>query len=468
MKILLVAPIIVDEPDSPKETPFSHGVEIPLGLLSLKAYLNKMGVDCRILDMRVCPDPYSELKSNLNEYGPTIVGLTAFTLEILGAHEIAKIVKNYDNSIVTIIGGIHVSALPVETLQTYPYFDIAVFGEGELTLIELIDALKMDRPLFPIQGVAFRTSDNIHLGVPRPLLEDLDKLPVPDRSGIDFTKYVPGKATFNSLRVPTTGIMAGRGCPYNCFHCSKGVWGKTVRYRSARRIYEEIVECVSRYDIRDFRFFDDILTLPSGPIEELCQYIIEGRLNISFNCYSRIDHVRPDILRLMKQAGCYHIKYGIEFGSENAIKLSNRRTTLKQAQDAVAITRKVGILVKGNFLMGIPGETPEDCEKTIQFAKTLSPDLVSFGVFCLYPGSVFYRKLQDNNANFQNKMMPKDMVVRLVSRAYREFYLRPGWMVQFFLLMIRDRWFFTGGIAALSSGFFSLFRFFMKRLFSKR
>lgn len=462
-RTLLVNPVNAQGPKGPKRNVFSSGHEIPLGLMSLSSYLRSGGYEAKILDLRTSANPLDDLRNTIDEYSPQIVGLTAFTCEIMGAAQVAETVKAIDPAILTVAGGIHASSLPQETLRQFPAFDLVVYGEGEVTLAEIVRAHQTQGDYSDIRGLAIRTGTEILLTPARSYIEKLDSLPFPDRSEVDMSRYEPGAATFNCLRTPTTGIMAGRGCPFNCYHCSKGVWGRTVRYRSAANIFSEIRECVRSHGIHDFRFFDDVLTLPQGPVRDLCAMLIDSDLNISFNCYSRIDHIDEDLLRLMKRAGCYHIKYGIEFGSERVLKLSNRCTTLDQARSAVSITKKAGILVKGNFMMGAPGESVEDCERTIIFAKEISPDLVSFGLFNLLPGSKFYKDASGDCDKSGMQQLNKDVAVGLISRAYREFYFRPQYFWQFLQHVVFNTRRWKMGLKVGVVGMWSLMDFFLRR-----
>jgi len=465
LRVLLVQPTVVFGPGGPKRGAFHMGIEIPLAILYLKAYLDQRAYDSRVLDLRLSDHPLDRLQQELEEFRPQVVGVTAFEPEMLGANEVARSVKAFDDSIVTVIGGLHVSAIPRQILEKYPCFDLVVHGEGELTLVELLSALQTGKDFQSINGLAFRNAQEVHQTPPRAFVKNLDEFPFPDRSAVLNKKYRPNAVTFNYLHLPTTGIIAGRGCPYDCYHCSKGVWGKTIRFRSPENIFEEMRQCVEKYGMRDFRFFDDILTMPKGPCKDLCQMILDHGLKISFTCYSRVNYVSEDMLRLMKRAGCFHIKYGIEFGTESSIERSNRRTTLDEARTAVALTKKAGIMVKGNFMMGIPSETVEDCEKTIEFARELSPDLVSFAPFYLFPGSRFHQEIVlEKKTGPQYELIPYDVLMKLVSRAYRAFYFRPSYPFQLLRLAFSDPSRLGLTLTVLFKGCFTLLVFFVYRL----
>jgi radical SAM superfamily enzyme YgiQ (UPF0313 family) len=158
--------------------------------------------------------------------------------------------------------------------------------------------------------------------------------------------------------------------------------------------------------------------------------VIDRNLNISWNCWSRVNDVDEDKLRLMKAAGCYHIKFGIEFGTEKALKLSRKGATLDQARTAVALAKRVGIECKGSFIFGIPGETIEDCRETLKFALELSPHFATFYAFDLIPGSPFYDHLVKGAIDRERDILPREITESLANDAYRAFYARPKFLVQ--------------------------------------
>jgi anaerobic magnesium-protoporphyrin IX monomethyl ester cyclase len=386
--------ILLIRPKRLEDKFYAIGMDIPLGLAYLSAYLKKDKFRVSIFDMSVERNAGTKLISLIKQYNPAAVGITAFTQEIGAAFEAAREIKESGSKAAVIIGGIHASALPVETLKEFSVFDYLVYGEGEETLSSLMKFLIYGGDVRKIQGLCFRDGKDVIMNEPRKLFDDLDKLPFPDRDALCLSKYIPNEA--NYMRLPTTGILSTRGCPFGCNFCSKGIFGRRVRMRTADNMVDEIRRCRSRYGIKDFRFFDDNISLSRERLKKFCSIIEEKKLDISWNCYSRVDLVDSGILRMMKKAGCYHIKYGIEVGTEKALKLINKGTTLKQAEEAVRLTKRHGIECKASFMLGIPGEDMNDVEKTIEFSRKLSPDFVSFTILKPLPGSQIYKEALAN------------------------------------------------------------------------
>jgi anaerobic magnesium-protoporphyrin IX monomethyl ester cyclase len=425
-RILLIQPM---QGEYTRKAIFQPGVELPLNLTSLAAYLERAGIPCTLLDLRTVASPEQALQEALERERPAWAGISAFSSEIVPAARIAGEIKKVRPGIPVVIGGYHATAEPEETLRGCTDFDFLVHGEGERTALELARCFQNGKPVHAVKGAAWRRGDEVVINPARALIRDLDTLPFTHRDKLDLSRYLPSPGTGNFLRLPSTGIMASRGCPYNCYYCSKGVWGTRIRFRSVDNVLAEIEHCMERHGIRDFRFYDDALPLPVWDLKGFCGRLLERNLSISWNCYSRVDLVDPDTLGLMRRAGCYHIKYGIEFGTERSLKNANKKTTLDQAREAVRLTKQAGIECKGNFILGIPGETGEDCRETVRFAVELSPDLAAFYPFYPAPGSVYGKRIK-NDPDFAATLIPEAERERLAREAYRLFYLRPAYVLQ--------------------------------------
>lgn len=447
MRILLIRPpvkyIMNQKPVS--------GYNADLGLLYLAAYLESHGKEVEILDLLISKDPWKLLKEKLNHISPDLVGITSYTPQIKEAHLCATIVKENICS-PTVIGGIHASCLPHSTLLNYPMFDFLVFGEGEITLLELVECLENNLEYQAIKGLAFRQNGEIIVNPERPPIDDLDKIPFPARNKIPIEKYVPPVGNYYTL--PSTTILSSRGCPFRCNFCSRG--GTRYRYKLRQRnipnVIAEIKECIERYNIRDFRFVDDVLTIPRRRIVDLCESIIENKLHIKWSCFSRVDGVDRELLKLMRRAGCYNINYGVEVGSERVLRSIKKDTTLEQACYAIKLTKETGIETKASFMIGIPGETVDEIRMTLDFAIELSPDFAFFGIFWPIPGSELFDKALGNNellkkdfSKLADTSSPNikgqievNILNELLTLCYRKFYFRLGYIIQRINRLIRN------------------------------
>jgi len=426
-EVLLVQP---DQGEFVQNRIFHPGVEIPLNLTCLAAYLERHGVESEVLDLRLFEDPVAVLRQVLQDYHFSILGISALTSEIENAGRVARVAKDLRPALTVVIGGYHASALPLETLTNEPMFDYLIHGEGEQSFTNFVRRVRAREDLTDLKGLAYRARHGAQVNQPEGLIPALDDLPLTARHKIDILQYQPKPATGNFMKLPSTGIMASRGCPFECAFCSKGVWHRSLRFRSPENVIREIEHCIERYQIFDFRFYDDALTSPAWDFRHFCELLRSKGLRICWNCYSRVDHVNEEKLRLMREAGCYHIKYGVEFGTEKALRLARKNTTLDQARKAIERTKKVGIECKASFIFGIPGETADDCRRTMAFAIELSPDLASFYPFDLFPGSHFYRQAVGDPKNHRETTLPREDSEKLTRQAYYRFYFRPRYIGQ--------------------------------------
>jgi radical SAM superfamily enzyme YgiQ (UPF0313 family) len=420
------------------------GKEVPLSLCSLGAYLKKKGWRCDILDLDFHARISPLLEERLHQQRPKVLGISAYTTNISWASCLAERAKREDPSLVTVIGGFHASALPVRTLEEFPAFDLLVAGEGEITTDECLRRLDRGQGWEGIQGLGYREDGGeIVLGEPRALIEDLDSLPFADRSFLPVTEYVPDPG--NYFRLPTTGILFSRGCPFRCTYCSKAVFGHRIRYRSEENFLAEVKDLIARYGIRDYRLEDEGPTLNTQRMIALCEKILEGKLDITWNCFSRVDTVDEAALRIMRDAGCYHVTYGIESSLPETLARINKRIDLERAVETIRTTMRLGIECKVNFILGFPWETLEQVRSVVRFAKALSPDLATFNLFKPLPGSVLYDELAGSDRlrhsswedyfTTSGKLLfespiPEAQLHRELKKAVFGFYLRPRFLLQ--------------------------------------
>jgi len=423
-----------------------EGNELPLGLLYLSSFVEKKGFTSEVLDFNIFNYNLNEV---LRKTRPKVVAITAITPEIINANQIAKAVKEFDKNIVTLIGGAHVSALPSQTLKDYPSFDYAVCGEGEQVVANFLEALRKGNKN-NVKGLWYKKGRNIKKNQPQKEIENLDDIPFPARHNVNMEKYIPLPGNYK--RLPSTAIITSRGCPYNCRFCNKVVFSRKTRLRSADNVLKEIKYCIDSYGISDFRFVDDTLTLNKKRIKKICKDIIKEKQDISWNCYSRVDTIDYDLLKLMKKAGCYHIKYGVESGSPRVLELMNKKINLAQAKKTIKLTKRAGIESKVMFMFGVPGETRDDMLKTLKYAKQLSADITTFLIFVPFPGSEFYNQLNkkglikdvswddysEHSKYIIDSHINQEEIDDIFKKAYRELYFNKDYISQRLLRLLKD------------------------------
>lgn len=410
----------------------------PLQLASLASVARNHGFETGIIDpVALKWDFKTTVKSILNE-NPDYIGITATTVNIHKAGRLAGLIKRRRPDIKIIIGGVHLSAVPAETMKRFPDFDIGIIGEGEVTIIELLNAMDEKACLDKIKGLIFRRSDEIVQTDPRPLLRDLDSLPFPAWDLLPELARFYRPSLQSVRRLPSTMFMTTRGCFGRCIFCDRTIFGNKIRAHSTDYVMEIIKHLYTKYGIRDFQINDDsFLSYPSR-VKNLCRRIRDENLKISWNCLARVDRINPDILADIKKAGCWQIQYGIESGSQDILDLINKKITLEQIEHSLMLTKKAGIRTKGFFIIGHFLETRETIRKTIDLAKRIAIDDFQLTLFTPFPGSDAYNDA-DKYGTFEKDWermsvydpifvphgLTKEDLLRSQKEAYREFYIRP-------------------------------------------
>lgn len=386
MKILLIA-----SPSGYKNTI----PKPPLGLAYIASYLEKKSAhETKIVDMYSHGASIDSLLNEIKAFSPEIVGFSAVTPQINIAGNIAKAIKeSIGEDICLVVGGPHSSTVPERTLAENPYLDIAVFGEGEETMLELSNALDRGGSLSSVAGIAYRNDGTIKLNPPRLLIKNIDDIPFPAWHKLDMNIYLNFNYLFNKRAFP---IITSRGCTGKCTFCdAQGVWSGKLRMRSAKNIVDEISALKLNYGVNHFVIVDDNFTINRSRAELICNELEHRNINVSWECNGRVDRVNKEMLDMMKKAGCIYIAYGIESGSQEILDYTRKNITLEQIRSAVKLTKESGMRVGGFLMMGFPPETEEHIRKTIDFAKELDLDWVSeLSMLVPYPGTEIYREMK--------------------------------------------------------------------------
>lgn len=364
-----------------------------VGIAYLASMLKKNEIPYKILDMNLGYPPSYVLKYIL-AYEPNMICTTAYSYGYKKVYELINFIRpHYEGKIV--IGGPHVSIAKKEVLEK-SYADFAVMGEGENTLLELIQNLYEPNDFEKIKGLIWRENSEIYVNEKRPYIHDLDSLPFPAYEDFELEKYL----CYKDKRLP---LITSRGCPYQCiFCCTRLSMGNKFRKRSPENVVDEIEKWYKKgWSIFDIN--DDIFTLDRDRAIKICETIKARGLNIRFNLYVglRVDTVDEELLKILKATGCKFISYGCESGNDRVLKVIKKGITTSDVIKAVNITRKIGINHKVNFIIGHPTEIYEEAMDSIRFARSLKCNFVSFNNLIPYPGTEVYEWIKNNkNARF--------------------------------------------------------------------
>jgi radical SAM superfamily enzyme YgiQ (UPF0313 family) len=385
---------------------------------------------------------YKALERELeNNYD--VVGVSITTMTSSSGYDIVRIVKKMSPKTIVVIGGSHTMALGKEIFDECKEIDFIVFGEGEITIKELMKTIEEKGDLHKVKGIGFKEKGKIVITETREMIENLDEIPLPAYHLFDVKRYVPIAGMFKKL--PFANMVSSRGCPYDCLFCNKQVWGYKLRMRSPKSIIEEIKYLVKTYDIRELAFFDDTFTIDRDRTIEICRLIKEQAPGLIWKCSTRVNVVDLELLKIMKDSGCYSIGYGIESGNQDILNRVNKQITLEQSRSAIKWTKQVGIETRCYFMLNLPGDTIETTEQTLKFSKELDPDFVGFEITHPYPNTKLWKEIENNPTKYKivkekwrdwsaqtgNEIiftqdgLPVEYIKKAYVRAIRGFYLRP-------------------------------------------
>lgn len=418
----------------------------PLGLCSVAAAARSKGHEVRIFDAQIPGLSNEGVVDAVIEWGTRYVGITATTDIALLAGELAGAIKSRNPRARVILGGPHISALPEETLRSFPGVDFGVVGEGEETLRDLVGVLESGGDPADVPGLVHRPQGRIEITPPRGFIKDLDVLPLPawDLLPDLGRSYRPTVANVKSL--PAASLVTSRGCPGKCAFCDTRVFGSSYRMHSARYVLDAIRHLKQRYGIRGICFYDDVFTIFKSRLGEICAGLREPSSRVDWSCQAMVNAVDFETMRMMRNAGCWKISFGIESGSEEVLRLMRKNLRLDRARQAISDAKRAGLQVEGYFIVGFFGETAETLRATERFIMESDLDLAILSYFIPFPGSPAYAQVREygsfdedwDNMNaldpdrplFVPRGLTSEALVAATKRIYRRFYFRPKTFVR--------------------------------------
>ncbi|EKD25721.1 MAG: Radical SAM protein [uncultured bacterium] len=417
---------------------FTAGFNVfPFGLACLSSVCKKNGYSTEIIDANVIDEQNEAVLDAVIKLNPFAVGLSATTSSISDAALLAASIKNIQPEIYIIIGGSHISGIPHETMKKYDIFDFGIIGEGEKTLVSLLDSLKNSIIPENLPGFVFRKSGDVVVNKQSNGHINIDEEPFPDFE--PFLKWLPryNVAGYSSYKSPAVALITSRGCVSHCTFCSQSVFGKEYRYYSSQNILKMIKYLINN-GVKEIRFYDDNLVFPKERIIELCDLIISENINISWTCNVRPDDVDIEILAKMKKAGCWQIAYGIESANSNILKLLGKPSDLNKIGNVIKWTRDFGIVPYGLFMIGNPLETNESLQQTLKYILSLDLLFLQVTFFTPFPGTSIYKIIDnygvhekdwDLHTAWTPVFIPygfnKTDLIKIRRKFYRKFYFRP-------------------------------------------
>ena len=407
----------------------------------------------KIMDLNLFRNPLEKLLTEMKDFKPDIVASTVNTPDYLSVKEIMTKLKIYYPRIKTLVGGVHVTALP-EEVGKESCFDILAVGEADTVIPEILNGL----PLNEVRGIIYKdkSSGNTLSTPARKKLVDLNSLPYPAWNLFDLNKYKNSR--ISSRRNPVGLLETSRGCAFQCCFCNKLTFGSEYRVKEPKRVVDEM-EYLLKCGFKEIHLIDDSFTQDIVRAKEVCLEILRRRLKFPWSSLNgvRADKVDYDFFKLAKRSGCWQVGFGIETGDQDVLDRINKRLTLSQIENSVKLAKRAGIDTFGFFIFGLPGETVAAMNKTIEFAKSLPLDIAKFDICIPYPGTPYYKELmaenriksfdwssyvchQTKDALFIHSNLDWEVLEAYYKNAFKEFYLRPAYIYRRFMrsLMMGD------------------------------
>lgn len=434
--VLLIQPPLKPEELYTRGSRATASLLPPLGLAYVASYLKAKGHRVRVLDGIVEPRPLHEIAGIAREYD--FVGITVISSYVVRVVELIKTLKDSGISAPIVVGGPHATAAPETLLKSGA--DYAVIGEGEETMHELAAGRNPEE----IKGLKFYAGrKNLVSTGRRRLIEPLDEIPMPARELLPMHRYHTSIARASAE--PSHSMMGSRGCLGRCTFCSRMTFGARVRYFSTERVIEEFFLLRDRYGAREVAVWDDDFAADPHAAVRVCERLIRKGFDRPWSASVCIQTINRELLKTMQRAGCNYIAYGVESGSQRMLDRLKKNITKDQIREVIRMTKQLGVPIRAYFILGFPGETPEEMDQTIEFARELDVDLASFTMFIPLPGTREYLRAQESGSfdpgyffkmmipeiNFPDRpvYVPEGLtagrLMKIHQQAYNRVYLRP-------------------------------------------
>lgn len=405
MRVLLIKPPITYYKVESEYSPYE-----PLGLMYLASYLREHcdSIEVKILDTSTRADlknwegdffkvGYTDelITKAIGQFKPDLIGVSSmFTINSKGTHDVVELAKRVNKDITVIVGGAHASAFPDWVLKDKKV-DAVVKGEGEETLLAIVNCLKTNKSIFKISGIAYRKDGKIVENPPRQFIKDLDTVPFPARDLVNMDAYFYEKYNYShSMSPPRSTVVSSRGCPCKCIFCSiHSIWRHSYRKRTPQNVVDEIETLVKTYGVKEIAFFDDNISISKTNMIGICDEIILRKLEIKWCTPNGIAiwTLDKEVILKMKESGCYKLTFGIETGSLNTQKFIRKDyIDLKKSKELIQYCNKIGIWTHSSFIIGFPYETENDIIQTIDYAVNCGLDMATFFIATPYPGTELY------------------------------------------------------------------------------
>ena len=409
---------------------YRHQLYLSIGLAYMAAVLEEKGHEVTVIDCPALNLDQETLKSKLASIQPQIIGITSMTPTIQSAVLSAQVAKQACPNSTVVLGGPHATFMDKQVLAEENAVDVIVRGEGEQTLLELAQNAGNPKALDNIKGITFRKNGQAIRNPERPFIQNLDDLPRPAYKHFDLEKY----RLFGRKMLP---IITSRGCPSQCSFCTTSrIFGRPFRARSPKNVVDELEWLRDEHGADAFSFYDDTFTLDKNRALKICEDIKNRKLGIPWDCQTRVSTVTEDMLKIMRDANCQQVFFGVESGCQTILDAVHKGTSVEQNKKAIKMAKDAGLFVAVSVMVGYPGETQEMLEQTIDLLRQAEPDDAYICVATPYPGTELrtiieekgwkisndWKKYDTTIPVFENPNLSETDVNKIRSKFYDSFY----------------------------------------------
>ena len=414
----------------------------PLGLLYIGTVLKSNGYDVKILDCMPMNIAYKELKHEISDFDPFIVGISTYTMSMVDVLVTAKLVKNINSEILVVLGGHHTQLYPNYSIR-YPHIDFILKGEADFTFLQLVQAIENNNDieeLLKIDGVGFIHDNKEYLNHKMGIIYDSNKLPIPDRSLLPMELY---QSIVGRNKMVAT-IMSSRGCPYKCTFCYTP--SKTYRSRTTENIIEE-VKYLHDLGYKEIFFFDDLFALQPDKVTDFARELRKQPFKMDWSFRGRINTVTKEMIDEVAKSGIHRIQFGIESGVNKTLKRIRKGITTEKITEVIKWCKDAKITTIGNFMIGLPDETEHDINQTLKFSRKIGLNYAQYSILVPYPFTAIYSEgLQnglfskdywleftknpivaknDFKVEYWTKDVSEEFLFKTIKKSFKRFYFRP-------------------------------------------
>lgn len=378
----------------PEEDNYIKYIPFPFFLAHAASLLKSKNNDIKLIDAIAQGLDEQRVVDEIDVYNPSLIVIETSTPSFDNDMRITYGIKRKISNFSIVLCGPHATTYAKDILDKYDFIDYILMGEYEYILLDLVNRLKKSGNLKAVLGLAFRSSHAVVINRPRPTLKKLDDLPWPEREVSVIYKYNDG---FAGLPVPNVQMCSSRGCPFHCIFC---LWPQVLygehkyRKRNPAKVVEEMAWLIKEFNFKAVYFDDDVFNIDKAHVISICEEIKKRNIKVPWAVMARADLMNEKLLSFLAGAGLYAVKYGVESANNKVLRLCKKNMNLVNAEKMIKYTKKIGIKVHLTFCLGLPGETRQSIQDTVNFISETRPDSLQFSLATPFPGTGYFRYLE--------------------------------------------------------------------------